>query len=86
MHKVKVYVIFNGQRDGSMSTTNEIEESIWKIVSKRQKAVDLIVSETGLIPDEDGCVKFNQEEHPHNGHEDTDYEYYRIEEHELEQD
>ena len=80
----KVYVIFNGRRDGSCGTTNEFEQEIWKIVTTKAKAIELILSETGLTPDEDGCAQFNEEPHPHNGHEDTDYEYYKYEEHDLE--
>ena len=82
----KVYVIFSGRRDGSWGTNNEYEESIWKIVSNEQKAIDLITAETGLSPNEEGIVTYNSEPHPHNGHEDTDYDYYRFEEHELERD
>lgn len=82
----KVYVAFKGRRDGSWGTTNEFEEEIWKISLSEQKIIDLIMLETDATQDEEGYFKFNLEEHPHNDHEDTDYEYFRLEEHDLEKE
>lgn len=84
MSKEKVYVVYSGRRDGSFGTNNEIEEEIWKVVSTKQKAIDLIMTGAGLAPDEFGCAKYNLENYPHNGHDDIDYEYYRFEEHDIE--
>ena len=79
----KVYLVYRGINDKSGTYSDDIvEENVDKVFLSKEKAITWIKSTTWQDPDEFGFVKWPIDDEYSNT--DTDYRYYRIEEHDLE--
>ena len=80
---MKVYIVFHGRRNGSSILNNDLEEYIDKIFKSSNKAIDYMVSKSGKLLNEINYVEFNITVYPDC---DRDYEFFRFEEHEVEEE
>ena len=78
----KVYLVYRGKRDGRIKNASMVKEKVNKVFKTMEKAIEFVTSNVGFSP-ENGYAEFNTKNFGET-FGDYDYEFYFIEERDLE--